>query len=419
MANNLFHALAGMCWTASAAIVVLLALRRLIRYLFGAQLAYLAWAVVPVALLTTLLTTLLAAMLPSIQTGRQFLGVAAPMLRLATYTGPAFQSAGAAWINWALMAWALGSAALVTWCWRDHTRFLARSGQLAETDGILHAASTSSGPALIGVWKPRIIVPSDFYTRYTALEQRLILAHENEHARRRDPVCNALCGLLQCVFWFNPLVHFAAKRFRFDQELACDAQVMLQHGGARRAYADAMLKTQLNGNPPLITCNWQSNHPLKERIMHLKQTQPGASRRIAGRLVIAALACAGAYGSLSANASPADATPGDTGWYQIDMQLSVGDASSSPRLRVPLDRPFTVISKINKSSWEGEFILHRVTDKTVKLDSVLKLGDKIIGKPSVLVALGEQAGITVGSDQPEERLNLRLTVVQAAATPVK
>jgi bla regulator protein BlaR1 len=419
MANNLFHALAGMCWTASAAIVVLLALRRLIRYLFGARLAYLAWAVVPVALLTTLLTTLLAAMLPSIQTGRQSLVVAAPMLQLATYTAPAFQSAGAAWINWALMAWALGSAALVTWLWRDHTRFLARSGQLVETDGILHSAASSSGPALIGVWKPRIIVPADFYTRYTAFEQRLILAHEIEHARRRDPVCNVLCGLLQCVFWFNPLVHFAAKRFRFDQELACDAAVMSQHGGARRAYADAMLKTQLNSNTALITCNWQSNHPLKERIMHLKQTQPGASRRLAGRLAIAAFACAGAYGSLSANASPDTARPGDTGGYQIDMQMSVGDFASSPRVRARLDEPFTVTSEDNKSIWQGEFILHKVSDKTVKLDSVLKHGDKIIGKPSILVALGEQAGITVGSDQPEERLNLRLTVVRAAATPVK
>jgi beta-lactamase regulating signal transducer with metallopeptidase domain len=47
MANEVFQALAGMSWTASAIIVVLLASRRLIRYLFGAQLAYLAWAVVP------------------------------------------------------------------------------------------------------------------------------------------------------------------------------------------------------------------------------------------------------------------------------------------------------------------------------------------------------------------------------------
>jgi beta-lactamase regulating signal transducer with metallopeptidase domain len=123
MANNSFHALAAMCWTASAVIVVVLALRRLIRYLFGAQLAYLAWAVVPVALLTTLL----AAMLASIQTDRQSLVVAAPMLQLATYTAPAFHSAGAAWINWALMAWALGSAALVTWLWRDLPAILARN----------------------------------------------------------------------------------------------------------------------------------------------------------------------------------------------------------------------------------------------------------------------------------------------------
>jgi bla regulator protein BlaR1 len=208
-------------------------------------------------------------MLPSIQINLQPLVAAAPMLRLATYMGPApaHHVAAAAWIDWAVLAWVPGSAFLAMWFWRDYARFLAEAGQLVETGGVIHTASRSTGPALIGVWKPRIIVPSDFYTRYTTPEQRLIVAHEREHARRRDPVFNALCGLLQCVFWFNPLVHLAAKRFRFDQELACDTSVMSQHQGARRTYADAMLKTQLNGNPPLITCNWQSNHPLKERIM--------------------------------------------------------------------------------------------------------------------------------------------------------
>jgi bla regulator protein BlaR1 len=225
--------------------------------------------------------------------------------------------------------------------------------------------------------------------------------------------------LLQCVFWFNPLVHLGAKRFRFDQELACDASVMLQHSGAHRTYANAMLKTQLNCNSTPITCNWQSNHPLKERIMHLKKTQPRTSRRCAGRLAIATLICVSAYGSLSANASPDGAKAGDTGLYQLDMQLSAGGASSSPRVRVHINEPFTVISENNNSIWKGEFTLHRVTDKTVKLDIVLKHGDKVIGKPSLIVALGEQAGITSGSDQPEERFDLRVTVVQAAATPLK
>jgi bla regulator protein BlaR1 len=183
MANDLLHALAGMSWTASAAIIVLLALRKAIRYLFGAQLAYLAWAVVPAALLATIL--------PSIQTNQQSLVVAAPMLQLATYMAPALHSAGAAWINWAVLAWALGSAALIMCFWRDHKRFLAGLGQLVERDDIIHTASESGGPALIGIWRPRIIVPSDFSTRYTAHEQRLILAHEREHALRRDPAFNA------------------------------------------------------------------------------------------------------------------------------------------------------------------------------------------------------------------------------------
>ena len=40
------------------------------------------------------------------------------------------------------------------------------------------------------------------------------------------PEANAVLTSLQCISWFNPPMHLAASRCRFDQELACDADVM-------------------------------------------------------------------------------------------------------------------------------------------------------------------------------------------------
>ncbi len=405
MALDLLRALAAMSWISSAAIVVLLLVRSAMRGMFGAQLAYLAWVAVPV--------TLLVAILP-VHANHEPLLVAAPLLQLATYAQPLRTAAGAAWGNWVVLVWAFGSAGLIAWFWRDHTRFLDGLGQLVEKGGIVHTASESGGPAIIGIWRPRIIVPSDFSTRYTAHEQSLILAHEREHARRRDPACNAICALIQCVFWFNPLVHLAARRFRFDQELACDTAVMGRHPGMRRTYADAMLKTQVTGNTTLVACNWQSNHPLKERIMHLQKSQPLRSRRFTGRLVVAALVCASAYGALSANASPDGVKAGDNILYQIDMELTAGGVSSSTRVQVHADEPFAVASTNNNARWRGEFLLRRVSGKTVKLESVIKQDDKVTARPALMMALGEQAGVTARSDHADDGFDLRVTVAQVA-----
>ena len=40
------------------------------------------------------------------------------------------------------------------------------------------AADPSIGPALVGVLRPRLVLPADFETRFDARERALILAHE-------------------------------------------------------------------------------------------------------------------------------------------------------------------------------------------------------------------------------------------------
>src|SRR5688572_23252859 len=84
------------------------------------------------------------------------------------------------------------------------------------------------GPAVVGWWRSRIVLPEDFRERYSRGERRRVLAHEIAHLRRGDIHAQAFATGLRCLFWFNPLVHYAAGLFRFDQELACDATVLEQ-----------------------------------------------------------------------------------------------------------------------------------------------------------------------------------------------
>src|SRR5207249_10388980 len=54
------------------------------------------------------------------------------------------------------------------------------------------AADPSIGPALVGVFRPRLVLPADFETRFDAQERALILAHEEVHRASGHTVVNAL-----------------------------------------------------------------------------------------------------------------------------------------------------------------------------------------------------------------------------------
>jgi TonB family protein len=186
--------------------------------------------------------------------------------------------------------------------WRFHQRLRLRD---ANDDG----DAAPLGPAVIGLWKPRLVLPSDFTRRYSPEEQALVLEHERQHLRRGDLPAQALCSLLRCLFWFNPLVHAAATRFRLDQELACDAAVLARHPDARRRYGEVMLKTQLADFGLPLGCHWQSSHPLKERIAMLKSPLPSLGRARAASALIAASMALATFGAWAVQPAAPAAKP--------------------------------------------------------------------------------------------------------------
>jgi len=195
----------------------------------------------------------------------------------------------------ALLAWAAGALALAGRLLQQQRRFRRRLGRLQRRDARLWQASADDiGPVVIGLLRPRIVVPADFDHRYDAQQRDLVLAHERVHLRRGDLPVNALACALRCLFWFNPLVHLAAAKLRLDQELACDAAVLARHPRAGRAYATALLNTQLADLGLPVGCAWQSSHPLTWRISMLKKPLPGPARLMLGAGLAVLASSAGA-----------------------------------------------------------------------------------------------------------------------------
>jgi hypothetical protein len=189
---------------------------------------------------------------------------------------------------------------------------------------------------VLGAWRARVIVPTDFAVRYTPEERVLMLAHEQAHLERGDSFINMLAAAWLCLFWFNPLMYWAVGRLHFDQELACDALVVLRRVSGKKLYASALLKAQTHPESAWRTpigCHWKSSHPLKERIAVLKYSSPGAVRRIGGVGAAVALCMAGSYavtlasGTALAQKTAASSAPDGVDWLAQSIDLDVHDQS--------------------------------------------------------------------------------------------
>lgn len=291
---------------AGAAILLVAAIRKLVRPRFGARAAYALW-LAPLA-------AGLAALPPHTVTP----WLIAPVMRSAVISAGEFVAAaspaasGPDLASLALAVWLAGlAAAVVLVGWRQG-RFLRAMGRLepAAEPGVFRAEHVGVGPAVVGTLRARIVTPADFEIRFAADERALILAHERAHLAGGDAGANALACAAQCLCWFNPLVHLAARLARIDQELACDAAVVGRFPDARRAYGELLLKTQLFTQALPLGCHWPApaEHPLKERIAMLKSPPPARAMRVMGLGVVASLtlgAASMAWAALAAPPAPA------------------------------------------------------------------------------------------------------------------
>jgi uncharacterized protein (TIGR03435 family) len=82
-------------------------------------------------------------------------------------------------------------------------------------------------PVTVGLVRARIILP-ECSREWPQEQMDAVLAHEREHARRRDPLFQWVALLNRAVFWFHPLAWWLERRLSGLAEEACDAAVLAQ-----------------------------------------------------------------------------------------------------------------------------------------------------------------------------------------------
>lgn len=327
----------------TVATLLVATLRRPCRRLFGAERGFQLWLLPPLALL--------ASQLP--HAADASVTVLPPVVFAITSAASVLPAHAAAaspldWRAGMALLWLVGTVVSLGLAIIAQSRYRARLRGASAVPGwrlpwpVLRAADPGVGPALVGAWRSRIVLPADFEQRYDATEQTLILAHEVAHARRGDGWWCLLARILAALCWFHPLAWWALAALRHDQELACDAAVLREHGAQRRRYANAMLKTQSAAFALPVGCTWSPRHPLTERIAMLRLPSPSRRRRRAGVIAGIALAIVVA-GSVYAASAPqaehatrevqADHATGELHGpeYQLDMQVELSTDTDHER----------------------------------------------------------------------------------------
>ncbi|SFI00276.1 M56 family metallopeptidase [Planctomicrobium piriforme] len=175
--------------------------------------------------------------------------------------------------------WIWGLVVLPTLALVRHFRFLARVRGSIQPDhhrleklwsaclnraGIRRAIPISiceavSQPAVTGVFRPQLLIPSDL-TQLRDAELEMIMLHELAHLRRHDLLVNWLLLIVHTLHWWNPAYWFAAWRYRSLRELVCDEFVLRMLSPAqRREYGELLLRL---AERPSARLGWRVTLPV-------------------------------------------------------------------------------------------------------------------------------------------------------------
>ena len=419
MLINFLQSMVELLLAQSFIIAFILLLRRLIRHFFGAQLAYQFWLILPLAMLARCFPESAVPDLP-VQIPVNF------PANLELYSHATSHDDVIAPLL-IFSVWLVGVVSLGLAFFVQYKRYLRFIAPLERRDTVYLSCRSDLSPALVGLWRQKIVVPADFFIRYLAVEQDLIVRHESCHAKRGDPYFNVVWAIAQCLFWFNPLLHLAARRFRADQEIACDDAVIASSFQHRRIYADTLLKTQIDdaSSGVALVCQMLSHHPLKERIMQLHRAKPSPRKLLIGKLIGAGMIAATSFLTwasslpISTNLTSAEFAQSQalqkTGKkYSTQVKILVDGEKFSPRTISSSGVPATVVVDGKTGKWEFSYSIEQgksdAGGETAQLSLEVKKQGEILSRPKIVALLGQPARIKSSGEGADKNFDITFEI---------
>jgi beta-lactamase regulating signal transducer with metallopeptidase domain len=125
--------------------------------------------------------------------------------------------------------------------WSSLTHSLIRKLEITRPVRV-SIANASVVPATWGFVYPVIVLP-DTAEIWSPEQREFILLHELIHVKRWDALIDLIVRIATYVFWFDPLIWWAAHLARTEREHACD-EAVLRTGAVASSYAATLLHVE-------------------------------------------------------------------------------------------------------------------------------------------------------------------------------
>ncbi|MGL5634118.1 MAG: M56 family metallopeptidase [Sarcina sp.] len=243
-----------------------------------------------------------------------------------------------------------------------------------------------SSPAITGFWKPKILLPKDFYKKTSRGSLELVFTHELMHLKYGDIIINLFLEVIKILYFFNPLIYIIAKKIRSDCEVACDYRVLKYIGKDYcKSYGNVLIKlasdTKINSKFEFGFNAMENKRELERRIIMIgKNTKFGKKQVIAG---ISTLILVGAVG-LTTYADDKDTkkTNGNKG----EIEVLTGDNGSTDLNNEKLVDKSAIVKIDNQ------------TGKVLAVDSITNKSNK--------GTLNLESGVTIITDENSSNMSI-------------
>ena len=184
------------------------------------------------------------------------------------------------------IVWAVGASGLAVYGLVSCV-LLKRRVRASVDEGGVRFCDEVKSPFILGVFRPRIYVPSTLGGR----DLDIVLSHERAHISRGDHIWKPLGFIILCLHWFNPLVWAGYALFCRDVETACDERVIRDMEREERARYSETLMRLASPRTAIAACPVAFGEvSVKDRVKNvLSYKKPAFWVLIAGALLIVTL----------------------------------------------------------------------------------------------------------------------------------
>ena len=226
-------------------------------------------------------------------------------------------------------------------------------------------------PMAWGIFKTYLVLPHAANNWQTS-RLRAVLLHELGHVQRGDMITHALSQFVCAIYWFHPLVWFAAWRVHVERERACD-DLVVDCGMQPSVYAKQLLaiitECQSRSTVPCAALAMTRTSLLEGRIMAI--LNESISRKPISRKLFTCIVCLGAIAAITV--ASLQAKPLEIGNETTDTIESGTDQSSLP----PDDQ----------RAGETTTVEETPAAKLQKLGAAITRDETLPGKPITAVSL--------------------------------